>query len=73
MKANEKRNAYLVKMLLVMLIVAGLFMIPTHKAISEAVGIWLLDEGKGQVSKDFSGKGNDGKLTGTVNRTGVCM
>jgi len=29
-----------------------------------AVGIWLFDEGKGDVAKDSSGKGNDGKITG---------
>ena len=28
------------------------------------VGIWLLDEGKGDVAKDTSGNGNDGKLVG---------
>ena len=28
------------------------------------VGIWLLDEGKGEVAKDTSGNGNDGKVVG---------
>ena len=28
------------------------------------VGIWLLDEGKGDTVKDFSGNGYDGKITG---------
>ena len=28
------------------------------------VGIWLLDEGKGDVAEDTSGNGNDGKLVG---------
>ncbi|RKU29242.1 hypothetical protein C6497_06650 [Candidatus Poribacteria bacterium] len=28
------------------------------------VGIWLLDEGKGDVVKDSSGNGNDGKIVG---------
>lgn len=28
------------------------------------VGIWLLDEGKGDVAKDTSGNGNDGKVVG---------
>lgn len=56
----------MIKMLLVTVIAAGLFMIPTHKVLSEAVGVWLLDEGKGEVVKDSSGHGNDGKLTGTV-------
>ena len=27
-----------------------------------AIGIWLLDEGQGDVAKDISGNGNDGKL-----------
>ena len=26
------------------------------------VGVWLFDEGKGNIAKDYSGKGNDGKL-----------
>ena len=26
------------------------------------VGMWLFDEGKGEVTKDSSGNGNDGKL-----------
>ena len=26
------------------------------------VGVWLFDEGKGDIAKDYSGKGNDGKL-----------
>lgn len=68
----------MLKMLLVMVIIAGLFMIPTHKAISEAVGIWLLDEGKGQVAADSSGNSNDGKLKGTVKwspsgKIGACI
>lgn len=29
-----------------------------------AAGIWLFDEGSGDVTKDFSGNGNDGKLDG---------
>ena len=29
-----------------------------------AAGIWLFDEGRGGVTKDFSGNGNDGKLDG---------
>jgi hypothetical protein len=28
----------------------------------DAVGIWLFDEGKGEVAKDISKEGNDGKL-----------
>ena len=28
------------------------------------VGVWLFDEGKGEVAKDSSGNGNDGKLDG---------
>jgi hypothetical protein len=30
------------------------------------VGIWLFDEGKGDVVKDSSGKGNDGKIKGAT-------
>lgn len=31
-------------------------------ALKNAVGIWLFDEGSGEIAKDFSGNGNDGKL-----------
>ena len=30
--------------------------------LDNAVGIWLLDEGVGQVAKDSSANGNDGEL-----------
>jgi hypothetical protein len=29
------------------------------------VGVWLLDEGKGNLAADSSGNGNDGQITGT--------
>ena len=32
--------------------------------LKSAVGIWLLDEGKGEEIKDISGNGNDGKIIG---------
>ena len=32
--------------------------------ITDAVGIWLFDEGQGDTVKDMSGNGNDGKLVG---------
>ena len=41
-------------------------MIPAHKAFSKAVGIWLLNEGKGTVAADFSGNHNDGSLKGAA-------
>lgn len=31
-------------------------------ASKDAVGIWLFDEGSGEIAKDFSGMGNGGKL-----------
>jgi hypothetical protein len=31
------------------------------------VGAWLFDEGKGNIAKDSSGKGNDGELKGKLN------
>ena len=30
--------------------------------LDTAVGIWLLDEGAGQIAKDSSANGNDGEL-----------
>ena len=56
----------MVRMLLAMVIVVGLFVSPASKALSEIVGLWLLDEGEGEVAVDSSGNGNDGKLTGTI-------
>ncbi len=34
--------------------------------LETAVGIWLFDEGSGDVAKDVSGNGNDGKLNGGI-------
>ena len=31
------------------------------------LGIWLLDEGKGDITEDASGNGNDGTLMGAPN------
>jgi hypothetical protein len=31
---------------------------------SKCVGVWLFDEGKGEIAKDISGNGKDGKLNG---------
>ena len=46
------------------LILTGTFMPQGSAAINmeDAVGVWLFDEGKGEVAKDSSDKGNDGKL-----------
>jgi arabinan endo-1,5-alpha-L-arabinosidase len=68
----------MLKLLLVIVISTGVVLIPTQPARGEALGIWLLDEGKGEVAKDFSGNGNDGKVTGTVKwspsgRIGACI
>jgi len=35
-----------------------------HARLEGLVGAWLFDDGKGDVAKDFSGNGNDGKLMG---------
>lgn len=32
--------------------------------LDDAVGIWLFDEGKGDIAADASGNGNDGAITG---------
>ena len=50
-----------------LLVVINLFF--TYSSYAEidwgvAVGIWLLDEGKGDVAKDTSGTGNDGEIQG---------
>ena len=31
--------------------------------LNTAVGMWLFDEGSGNIAKDSSGNGNDGQLT----------
>ena len=33
-----------------------------NKLMESAVGVWLFDEGKGQIAKDLSKEGNDGEL-----------
>jgi hypothetical protein len=45
------------------LLAVGLFLLPLQGAKSATIGSWLLDEGKGEVAKDSSGMGNDGKIT----------
>jgi hypothetical protein len=52
-------------LLCISLIVVGLFFTNfSYAKIDPAtcVGLWLFDEGKGDVAKDDSGKGNDGTL-----------
>lgn len=48
----------------VSLIVMSLMLTGQSSAVerADAVGIWLFDEGTGDVAKDSSGNGNDGKL-----------
>lgn len=40
----------------------------SHSAIKkdQIIGIWLLDDGKGDIAKDSSGNGRDGKATGVL-------
>ena len=49
---------------LVVLFAAGLLTDSGHAALSldNAVGIWLFDEGSGDVASDSSGNGNDGQI-----------
>lgn len=47
-------------------LVVSLFVVGNLSAdfLDNAVGLWLLDEGKDDIAKDSSGKGNNGKITG---------
>jgi hypothetical protein len=38
--------------------------VASRNAVADIVGLWLLDDGKGDVAKDSSGRGHDGKITG---------
>ena len=38
--------------------------VASRNAVADIVGLWLLDEGKGDVAVDSSGRGHDGKITG---------
>jgi len=60
-----KANGLLVGV--VALAILGTFVSPGHAAIDpeSIVGIWLLDDGAGDVAKDASGNGNDGTLLPT--------
>jgi len=51
---------------LVVLFAAGTLVSSTHAVIDPAtiVGIWLFDEGEGDIAADSSGNGNDGTFTG---------
>lgn len=49
------------------LIVMGLLPIMPNNAEIDPesiVGAWLFDEGRGDITEDFSGNGNDGKIVG---------
>ena len=39
-------------------------MILANVTLAAVVGLWLLDDGKGDVAKDSSRRGHDGKITG---------
>jgi len=51
-----------VGLIVISLILAGISYAEVN--LEKAVGIWLFDEGKGDVAKDLSGQGNDGALKG---------
>ncbi len=48
----------------VVLFVTGLLTNSSYADISleDAVGIWLFDEGNGDIAKDSSGNGNEGQI-----------
>jgi len=50
----------------VVLFIAGVLTASSYARIDPktAAGIWLFDEGKGDIAKDSSGKGNDGTIMG---------
>jgi len=60
------KNANLMIVGMVVLFVAGVLTIPSYAKLDpkNAVGIWLFDEGKGDIAKDSSGNKNDGTLEG---------
>ena len=43
-------------------VVCSLVSVSTGHAVPAPVGAWLFDEGEGEVARDSSGSGNDGKL-----------
>lgn len=50
---------------LISLVFAMMFAVATSRdAVAGVVGLWLLDDGKGDVAKDSSGRGHDGEITG---------
>ncbi len=57
----------MVRSSLIFVVLAFLGLILTAKTLAEIdpetiVGLWLFDEGTGETTEDFSGRGNDGKL-----------
>ena len=40
------------------------FLCLAEVGLEDAIGVWLFDEGKGEVAKDSSANGNDGELIG---------
>jgi hypothetical protein len=50
----------------VVLFIAGVLTASSYARIDPktCLGMWLFDEGKGDIAKDKSGMGNDGTITG---------
>jgi len=52
-----------IRFTLLVVLAMGLFLLPLYGAESATIGLWLFDEGSGDVAKDSSSMGNDGKIT----------
>lgn len=66
---NNVKLRLITTSVILILIVISLMLTSQSVAIIDpksAIGIWLLDEGKGQIAKDASGNGNDGNFFGAV-------
>ena len=68
---NTSRKAILLKSLVSLTIICALVCIISAKTCpafttQDVVGIWLFDEGAGEIIKDSSGNGHDGKIVGNV-------
>lgn len=66
------------RILLATVITLGLLTLTSYEIHGGVVGLWLLDEGKGEIAADSSENGNDGSLTGAIKwsdsgKIGACI
>jgi hypothetical protein len=65
---NEQINSKINHFFISLILVSQMFAFQSYAKIDlgTCVGTWLFDEGNGDIAKDSSGNGNDGKINGAT-------